>query len=355
MNKKKGVLVGAGYFSQFHFDAWSRLENVDLVAVCDVSEETAGQAAQKYSIANHYTDFAEMLDREQPDFVDIATGPHSHLSLVTQAAQRGVAIICQKALAPTFQEATQIVQVAQDANVRLMVHENFRFQSWYREIRRQIDVGAIGDRLHGISFRCRMGDGWQPDAYMGRQPYFRTMPRLMVFETGVHFVDTFRYLAGEISGVYASLNRFNPDIVGEDAAMIMFEFESGASGFWDGNRFNETNVQNPRLTFGEALVEGNGGSIRLDAVGRLTIQRLGQSEEAIDYEFNDHGFAGDCVYHTQKHFIDCLQDEHEFETSGHQYLKSLAVVEAIYQSAQSRSPVRAIAGDSVTTEQEDEA
>lgn len=352
MSKKKGVLVGAGYFSQFHFDAWSRLENVDLAAVCDANEEVAGQAAKTYEIANHYTDFAEMLDREQPDFVDIVTGPDSHLSLVTQAAQRGIAIICQKALAPTFEEAKQIVQVAQASGSRLMVHENFRFQRWHREIRRQIDSGAIGDRLHGIAFRSRMGDGWQADAYMGRQPYFRTMPRLMVFETGVHFIDTFRYLAGEISGVYASLNQWNPDIVGEDAATILFEFESGASGLWDGNRFNETNAENPRLTFGEALVEGNGGSIRLDATGRLTLQRLGETEQVIEYEFQDHAFAGDCVYHTQKHFIDGLQQEHEFETSGREYLKSLAVVEAVYQSAQSRLPVRGIGIESVKTEGE---
>ncbi|KAA1260182.1 Inositol 2-dehydrogenase [Rubripirellula obstinata] len=352
MSKKKGVLVGAGYFSQFHFDAWSRLDNVDLVAVCDASEDVAGQAAKQYAIANHYTDFAEMLDREQPDFVDIVTGPDSHLSLVTQAAQRGIAIICQKALAPTFEEAKEIVEVAEASGSRLMVHENFRFQRWHREIRRQIDCGAIGDRLHGISFRCRMGDGWQPDAYLGRQPYFRTMPRLMVFETGVHFIDTFRYLVGEINGVYASLNRWNPDIVGEDAATIMFEFESGASGVWDGNRFNETNAENPRLTFGEAVVEGNGGSIRLDATGRLTLQRLGEPEQAIDYEFQDHAFAGDCVYHTQKHFIDSLQEEREFETSGREYLKSLAVVEAVYQSAQSRVPVRGIGIEIANTDGE---
>ena len=345
MRKKKGVLVGAGYFSQFHFDAWSRLEDVDLVAVCDVSEEVAGDAAKQYGIANYYTDFTKMLEREQPDFVDIVTGPKSHLSLVQQAAEHGVAIICQKALAPTFHESKAIVQVAESNGARLMVHENFRFQPWYREIRRLIDLGSIGDRLHGISFRCRTGDGWQPDAYMNRQPYFREMPRLMVFETGVHFVDTFRYLAGEISGVYASLNRFNPDIAGEDAATVMFEFESGASGIWDGNRFNETNMPNARLTFGDAIIEGNGGCIRLDGTGRLTLQQLGESEQAVDYQFQDHGFAGDCVFHTQKHFIECLDLGSDFETSGREYLKSLAVVEAIYQSAESRSPVRGLGTD----------
>ncbi len=73
-----------------------------------------------------------------------------------------------------------------------MVHDNFRFQPWHREFRRLLDAGAIG-RLHSISCRTRMGDGWQPDAYLARQPYFRTMPQLLIYETGVHFIDVYRY------------------------------------------------------------------------------------------------------------------------------------------------------------------
>ena len=344
MSRLKGVAVGAGYFGQFHFDAWSRMDDVDLVAVCDVNASAADETAAKYGIAKTYADFSEMLDAERPDFVDIITRPESHLSLVGEAAQRGISIICQKALAPTLDEAKQIVRVAESASVPLMVHENFRFQPWYREIRRQIELGAIGDAVHSISFQCRTVDGWQSDAYMSRQPYFREMPRLLIFETGVHFVDTFRYVAGEIDGVYASLRRLNPDIVGEDAATVMFDFDSGATGVWDGNRYNEPASDDARFTFGEALVEGNGGTIRLYGTGRLTLQPLGGPEQDIQYEFRRHGFAGDCVLGTQRHFVDRLRRGQPFETSGSEYLKSLAVVEAIYESAATHLPVRGLGG-----------
>lgn len=346
MSKLKGVAVGAGYFSQFHFDAWARISEVHLAAVCDVNAEAAESAATRYGIEKHYADFVQMLDAEQPDFVDIITRPDSHLSLVKEAASRGIPIICQKALAPTIDEAKDIVRVAESAGVPLMVHENFRFQPWYREIRRQIDSGSIGDRLHSVSFRCRTGDGWQRDAYLDRQPYFREMPRLLIFETGVHFVDTFRFLAGEIDGVYASLRKLNPDIVGEDSAVVMFEFNSGATGIWDGNRFNEPNSPDARLTFGEALIEGNGGALRLFGSGRLTLQPLGQEETEVDYSFEKRGFAGDCVLATQQHFIDCLRTTRPFETSGVEYLKSLLVVDAIYRSAEMQLPVRGLAGGS---------
>jgi len=343
MNSLKGVAVGAGYFSQFHFDAWSRIEGVQLAAVCDVNSEISAQAAAEYGIAQTYDDYATMLNSEQPDFVDIITRPDSHLALVTAAAQRGIPIICQNALAPSFAEAQEIVQVVDSAGVPLMVHENFRFQSWYREIRRQIDAGAIGDRLHSISFQCRTGDGWQHDAYMERQPYFRDMPRLLIFETGVHFVDTFRYVAGEIDGVYASLRKLNPEIAGEDAGVVMFDFQSGATGLWDANRFNEAASADASFTFGEATIEGSGGTIRLECTG---LQPLGQPIRKIDYTLQRRGFAGDCVLSTQQHFVDCLRAGREFETSGRQYLKSLAVVEAIYESAETKTPQRNLAGDS---------
>ena len=346
MNTLQGVAVGAGYFSQFHFDAWARIDDVVLTAVCDANPAAAATAAVRYGIAHHYSDFAQMIDSERPDFVDIITRPDSHLALVREAVRRGIPIICQKALAPTFEEAQEIAGLAEAAGVPLMVHDNFRFQPWYREIRRQIDQGTIGDRLHSILFRCRTGDGWQADAYLARQPYFRDMPRLLIYETGVHFVDVFRYLAGEIEGVYANLRRWNPDIAGEDAATVLFEFASGAIGLWDGNRYNESTSTDARLTFGEALVEGSGGTIRLDESGRLTLQPLGARETEIDYLFERRGFAGDCVWHAQRHFIDCLRDGRAFETGAGEYVKSLAVVEAIYQSATTHCLVRSLSGNS---------
>lgn len=342
MSKLKGVSIGAGYFSQFHFDAWSRMDDVELVAVCDTNREACDRAASHYGIARQYTDVVAMLDQEQPDFVDIITRPDSHLELVKLAVERQIAVICQKALAPTFAEAKEIVQVAEEANVRLMVHENFRFQPWYRQIKRMIDEGVIGDCLHSISFQCRTGDGWQSDAYLRRQPYFRTMQRLLIFETGVHFVDTFRFVAGEIDGVYASLRKLNQDILGEDTATVLFEFASGAEGVWDANRFNEPESAEARFTFGQALVEGNGGSIRLAPDGSLQLQQLGKRPIPIGYHYENRGFSADCVFATQRHFVDCLKTGMPFETSGKEYLKSLSVVEAIYDSAKTRQPVRGL-------------
>ena len=340
MTQLKAVAIGAGYFSQFHFDAWTRIPEVELLAVCDTDLLRAKAASQQYGVPSHYSDVTAMLDTERPDFVDIITRPETHEELCRLAFDRKIHVICQKPLAPTLEQARRIVEQANTASVRFMVHENFRFQPWYREIRRMIDHGAIGDRLHNLSFRARPGDGWGDDAYLSRQPYFREMPRLLIYETGVHFIDTFRYLAGEVDEVYAVLNRRNAVIQGEDTALVTFQFESGATGVWDANRFNEATDTDPRYTFGEMIVEGSGGTIRLYGDGRLTLQKLGCKETAHEYVHQRRGFAGDCVYHTQRHFVDCLLADCPFDTDGNEYLKTLNVQEAIYRSAKQRQSIK---------------
>jgi predicted dehydrogenase len=184
-----------------------------------------------------------------------------------------------------------------------------------------------------------MGDGWGENAYIPRQPYFREYPRLIVYENGIHFIDTFRYLGGEIKRVFAYLRKLNPVIVGEDFALVNFEFaDSDLLAVWDANRYNEPNYPNPRLTFGEFVMDGSDGTIRLYSDGRITIQKLGKAEKEHPYEMQAINFAGDCVYNTQRHFIDCLNQDIEFETNGFDYLKSLQVQEAVYKSAKTGLP-----------------
>src|SRR5687767_3301712 len=101
----RGVCIGAGYFSQFHFEAWKRIPQSQITAVCDCDPARAGEAARAHGIARHYADCREMLDVERPDFLDIITPPETHLDLCRLAAERGIAVICQKPLAPSFEEA----------------------------------------------------------------------------------------------------------------------------------------------------------------------------------------------------------------------------------------------------------
>ena len=176
--------------------------------------------------ARAFTDAQAMLEATKPDLVDIVTPPPTHRELVALCASRGLPAICQKALAETYDEAAAIVSLAEAARTPLVVHENIRWQPWYREAKRLLDAGTLGVP-HSVAFRLRPGDGQGPRAYLDRQPYFQRMPKLLVYETAIHWIDTFRFLLGEVEAVYARLRRINPAIDGEDAGYIVFEFDVG--------------------------------------------------------------------------------------------------------------------------------
>ena len=330
----KCVGVGAGYFSRYQYDAWSRIPDVELAAICDVDRTRAEALMREFHIPRYYASYDEMFDAEKPDFVDIITPPETHSAMCASAATRGVHVVCQKPLAPTYAEGAGIVDTANRAGIRFMVHENWRWQPWYREIKKLFDADVLGE-VYSLTFRMRTGDGWGDDAYLARQPFFRDYPRLLVFETGVHFIDTFRYLLGEVESVYARLRRLNPVLKGEDSGQIVFGFPGGATAIWDSNRYNESDADDPRYTFGELRADGSKGHLSLDTDGEIFVKPLGESAYRHEYPRTREGFAGDCVYRLQQHFVDCLRDGTPFESTGEDYLKTTRVVDACYESGNS--------------------
>jgi len=334
----KGVVIGAGYFGKFQYDAWSRIPEVYISALCDFNEDAIQEITKQYAIPNQYSDYREMLIHEKPDFVDIITPPDTHYEIVAFAADLGINIICQKPLAPTYLESKKMVDYAYQKGVSFVVHENFRFQPWHREIKKIIDGGEIGE-LFNLNFRTRTGDGWGDDAYLSRQPYFRDYKKLLIYETGVHFIDTLSYHAGIVESVYTVLKKRNPVIKGEDCALMFLNFKNEATALWDASRYNESNHPNPRYTFGEYLIEGSKGSIRLYYDGKITIQKLGQKEKEHLYTYTEKGFAGDSCFIFQNEYVKQWFNKKEFETSGENYLKVLQIQEAVYESAEKNRPI----------------
>lgn len=335
----KGAAMGAGYFSRFQYEAWTRIPEVEIAAIYNRTEHKAREMMSAFGVPRYYGDWREMIDRERPDFVDIITPPETHQEMCDYAARKGVHVICQKPLAPAFETSRKIVETAAAAGVRFMVHENWRWQPWYRKIKQIQRTGILGDFTHAC-FRMRMGDGWGADAYLDRQPFFRDYPRLLVYETGVHFIDTFRYLLGEVTEVYANLRRLNPVIKGEDTGQVFFKFASGATAIWDANRYNEVDSPSPRYTFGELRIDAMRGHLTLDTESNIRMKLLGEAACDVHYARRNVNFAGDCVYALERHFVDCMLAGREFESNGEDYLKTLRVVDAVYDSAARALPVR---------------
>lgn len=330
-NPLRIATVGTGYFSQFHYDAWRRCEGVELVGIADLNFASAQKLADAFG-CTAYGDVVRMLEEEKPDLLDVITPPASHLPLIEQAATHGVNVICQKPFCGDLASAQKAVKLAEAAGIDITIHENFRFQPWYGAIKQALEASRLGE-LFQITFRLRPGDGQGANAYLDRQPYFQKMERFLVHETAIHYVDVFRYLAGEVSSVQARLDKLNPAIAGEDACLIITQHENGVRGLIDGNRLADHRADNTRRTMGEMVVEGEKGSLVLTGDGAVTFREHG-SETITPLAFNwrDHGFGGDCVYLFTRHVVEHYRHGSPRQNSGRDYLRNLEIEEAIYQS-----------------------
>jgi predicted dehydrogenase len=328
-------IIGCGYFARFHRDAWARLP-VRVAAICDADRAKAEAAAAEFPGAQVFTNAAAMLEAETLDLVDIVTPPETHAELVDLCVARAIPAICQKPLAPDWATAVAIVETVERAGATLIIHENFRFMPWFMEVDRLLRAGAIGEPLE-ISFRLRSGDGQGPDAYLARQPYFRTMPRFLVHETVIHLIDVFRLLFGEVTGVFARLRTLNPAILGEDAATVMFSFEDPRrGGILDGNRLIDHPSSDPRMTNGVLLVEGTGGQLRLDGHGRLHLRPHGGAEAEHPYTWHDRGYGGDCVFRQTEAALAHVAQSAPVPNHARAWLRNMEIEEAIYRSAAER-------------------
>jgi len=322
----KGALIGCGFFGKIQAEAWQRMDDVEVVAACDADIVRARAVA-----ADAYESVEQLLqEHEQLDFVDIATRPDSHLELFRLTSARGIPTICQKPMAASLAEAIEMVRLAESSGTRLMVHENWRWQPWFRAAKVMIEAGAIGKPV-GYYFRTRQRDGLGPSPYPN-QPYFREMPRLLIHETLVHHMDTARYLFGDIRSVYAHARRHNPKTQGEDRALVTLVHDSEVDGLIDGHRF--LNPEPPGPAMGDAWLDGENAALHINAAGDISVKG-----EQVWNAPPAEGYKGDSVFAVQRHFIDCLASGAAFETGAREYLASFAASEAAYLSIAERREI----------------
>ena len=330
----KGVAIGCGAISEFHFKGWQRVSGAEIVAVCDVREEMARKRADEFSIPRVYTSYSAMLEAEKPDFVDVITRPESHREIVLESASRGIPIICQKPFSSDLSEANEMVQAAAQAGIPLMIHENWRWRRWYRQIKQWIDQGLLGvPRYAHFSFHS---DAVLPDYGLGiswnlqRYPYQLKMPKLILYEFGIHLVDIFRFLFGEPTRLYAVSRRRSPLIQGEDHVILMLETEGLMSTIdlswasW-GRRSS--------VVLEEISIEGDGGYISMDQESKLRIASASRREESLGPYASEYAeYYVESFSQTEQHFCDCLREGKEFETSGQDNLKTLGITLEAYRS-----------------------
>jgi D-apiose dehydrogenase len=360
----RGALIGTGSIASYHLTAWQRVPGVQIGALCNRTIEKARALSERFGIgADHvYADVDELLAHEPGlDFVDIATAPDQHRAQTETAARHGLHVLCQKPLAPSLDDAQAMLAACQAAGVLLSVNENWRWRGWYRQVQQHLQAGTLG-RLRYVCLSQHQNvtlervDG-NPPPLFARQAYTRDMPRLLLFEWGIHLIDTLRMLLGEPQWIQAHLAHVSPLCAGEDRAHVTLGFGEVLATLdlsWASHA-----PEAPPSLLEEALFEGDGGSLALipnrgdgDCLrlvrplppeqvpadrGRAWSPVVTQVWPAHDGDIAAAYQASYTAAH--RHFIDCLRSGRLPETHAGDNLKTLAATFAAYQSAAENRPI----------------
>ena len=145
MNKLKACVVGLR-MGRNHVKAYFDSDKFDLVAVCDLDAELADAIAKEFGNPTVYSDYDEMLDKEQPDVVTVATPNNLHESMTIKAVQKGAkGVYCEKPVATNLGEARRMQKVCDDAGVKLVVGHQRRMSDPYVTMKKLVDDGVVGD------------------------------------------------------------------------------------------------------------------------------------------------------------------------------------------------------------------
>lgn len=312
----------------YHLKAWLCLPGVEVVAIYNRHLDKALSRAKEFGIPKTYSNLEIMLEQERPDALDIAVATEAHRELARIAAEHGVAILCQKPMAPTLKEAEAMVSEIGE-RVRFMVHENWRFRPQYRQAANWIKEGKTGPirefrlstRSSGMIAKTEKG---RPFA-IERQPFFANMPQFIILELLIHHLDTARFLIGELDVISAHTLRVSPEILGEDVAQIMLKAENGAIGTISGNM---SAAGFPMLPQDRLELIGERSSIIFE--GEI-LYLIGESNETVHFNF-DEAYQNS-YYNAIAHFVETLHNGQPFETDRLDNLKTLRLVDEAYRLA----------------------
>jgi predicted dehydrogenase len=323
------ALAGAGMVSRHHLVAWSRCGRANVVAIADPDTARAEVRAREFDIASVFADAAAMLDAVRPDALDIAAGHEAHGPLCALGASRGVAILCQKPLAPTLEAARAIARTVGD-RVRLMVHENFRHQPWYRQAQRWVAQGEVG-RVRRVSIVAHgsgllaSADGSRPALL--RQLMLAGLPRLVVCEVLVHHLDVAAWLAGPLALRGAHMRHDVDAVRGESAATLLLATANGATVLVEGDM--AVPGAPARIDDRMELV-GTEATVVLEGA-TIALHRPHATPETVRFD-PDEGYQAS-YDGAIAHFADALIDGAPFETPADVHLHVLALMEQAYALA----------------------
>ena len=333
MSSLRFAIFGAGFWAGYQLAAWRELKGVDCVAVYNRTTSKAEELANKFGVRKVYLDPAQLLAKEKLDFVDVITDVDSHVGMVRLAAERRLPVICQKPMAPTLEEAEELVEFCRQKNTPFFVHENWRWQTPVRQLHRLLAEGHVG-----TPFRARI-DMISGFPVFANQPFLKNLKQFILADLGTHILDVARFLFGEAQNLYCQTQRVHPDIKGEDVATVILRMGRAGTTVLCQMAYAENPLE--REVFPQTLifVEGDKGSLELCADYWIR-STTDEGTLAKRYPPPRYPWANPAYDVVQASIVDChrnlfeaISGKREAETTGEDNLKTLRLVFGAYESA----------------------
>ncbi len=225
----RAALIGAGIMGLNHARVYSEMEDVELVAVADVDPKTVSRLVQRFRVRG-YTDYRELLDREQIDLVSIATPTEHHFTVARDTLRAGVATLVEKPIAATVQQGAELITLAHETGVLLTVGHIERFNPAIIALKGQLEHGALG-RVYQIMSR-RIGPFPSRIKDVG-----------VVIDLATHDLDIMHYLTDSIIiKLHAEIGR-RLHTAHEDLLSAVLRFENDIIGMLDINWLSPNKVR----------------------------------------------------------------------------------------------------------------
>jgi predicted dehydrogenase len=331
------AVFGAGFWTRYQLAAWRELPGVECAAIYNRSVAKAQAIAREFGIAAVYDDAEKLLREVKPDFVDNITEVGGHKPLSLLCAKHRVPCICQKPLAASLADARAMVAAFRRARTPFFVHENWRWQTPIRALKRALESGVIG-----TPFRARLTMVSGFDCW-ANQPALRELEQFILTDLGTHILDVARVFFGEANSLYCQTQRtLAPAVKGENIATLLLSMGQAKTSVIVELGYAKTPLEpGARECFPQTLafIEGPHGSIELcaDYLLRVTTAKGThvQRHAPPRYEWANPAYdiAHASIVDCHRDLLAALQGRGGGETTGADNLKTLELVFAAYESA----------------------
>ncbi len=288
----KVAVVGVGGISGAHISAWETMEDAELVALCDIRPEQMKDHSDKRC----YTNFDEMLEKEELDILDICLPTYLHAEFSIKAMNRGINVLCEKPISLNREDVKSVYDCAKANNVKFMVAQVLRFWPEYEYVKELYDTQKYGKLISGSMYRLGCYPAWSWDGWMMDEKRSGMVP----FDLHIHDLDYMVYAFGKPN----KTNTFRARRDNQDFINVVYEFD----GFFINSQASWYACPYPfksqfLFQFEKAIVAFEGGKLVTHTIEGESIEFA--SNEGLETG-NDNVPKSDAYANEIRYFADCV-------------------------------------------------